>query len=178
MAAPSSAAHPTAQDDPRLLRRTYGPQKTIHAFAIGNPPAHVGINRESPVDGFAAGVLGEQFRPRQVEELKTVIQALDRLDGGRPLQVQAGLVLPGPVEGCHGPAELGQIDELGPIDREQGRADRPAHDDQEDQQQQELSHEAILQMANRQFLFGAVNCGRTGRNCSGSRSNRCRRPGT
>ena len=44
----------------------------VHVTVTGDPPADVGVHRQRSIDGAALGVVGKQFRSRQVEDLKAL----------------------------------------------------------------------------------------------------------
>src|SRR5262249_17178244 len=93
--------------------------------------------RQRTVDGLALGVVREQLGPRQVEDLQAVVEALQGLDRPGPLDFQPGVG--GAVVGGDVPAELRDVDVLGPVygvergtgqheQDEQGELDKkPAH---------------------------------------------------
>ena len=87
---------------------------------VGDAPAHVGVDGQRLVDRFSFRIAGEQFRAGQVERLETAVEALYRLYGPGPFDVQPR-VAAGPVVGGDVPAGLRPVDVFGAVYSEQAQ---------------------------------------------------------
>src|SRR5262249_45419071 len=94
----------------------------------------------------ALGIVREQLRAGQIEELQAAIQARDRLNGPGPADVQAGPLAgrPAIVRG-QVLAELGHVGELRGIDGVQRHPAQDKHDDdQEDDEKRSHWSSSVL----------------------------------
>src|SRR5437870_2684215 len=112
------AADALAENGFSAVGGAHGPNEAVDSFDVGDAPADIGADRERLVDGVALGIVRQQFRPGQVEDLEAMIEPLHRLNGPRQFEVQPGVARP--VMRAHRLAELRHIDELGPIYGETG----------------------------------------------------------